>query len=756
MQITNRRMMMLLIGMTIISSVIHSQSTFDHRDLSSIGEPNLVKIAAQLDAGHPVQKHYLAAQLPDLYWEWDPEPRWLSGFGYGLRTFFGSLGYGRYFFGSTLLDDQHVEVEIRFSASETTYCQTYRRDLGYPASGVGVFRGSAWDISDPNAPRRLNLCFVEDNDQKPANLTWDPDESSLGSREYLFVMASDYDGTGLTYQSTDGRTADVLYAWWPRLETGHPFFESDPATLTIGLALIYDFQAVPDLEQISLSWAFEEVGADSFKLYAGTAPSPDSIRTTLPVDARTYKHSGLTHGIPYYYRLEAVSSTGEVLYRSRELGAFPHQLTWNMSLVGEWNELDSYGDIWGYTAPDGKEYALLCARDDGLSIIDISANPPVEVSFVPSLLPEMDAKDVKVYDHYAILIKEYEPAQVIDLSNPANPATVSTIHIGPSEGGGGAHNAFVEGNHLYTMGDHGVGGLTIFDLTNPPAPLKVGEYQQHYYHDGYVRNNTGYFAATVNGVDILDLTDKASPALIANVNYDGAWAHNCWTTEDGNYLIIGDENGTAGNWSRIFDISDLSDISMVSEHIVDSSAIVHNSYVLDNYLYVAHYTEGVRIVDISDPTSPVEVAYYDTYPSQQYGFFGCWSVYPYFASGKIIASDLQTGLYVLGVDWPAVAVGLPSDPLPADFSLAQNYPNPFNAVTTIRYDLPRETEMTLAIFDLLGREVARLVESRQQPGHHQAIWTGTTAEGRELPSGIYIARLAKPNYTESIKMLLLK
>ena len=756
MQITNRRTMLIVTGMTIISSAMNAQSALDYPDFHSIGDPNPVRAAAQVDFGYQVQQDFSAAYLPDLYWEWDPEPRWLSGIGFGGRTFFGSLGFGRNFFGSSLLDDEYVEVELRFSSSETTYCQTYRRDLGYPASGVGEFRGSAWDISDPNTPRRLNICFVEDNNQKPANLTWDPDESSLGSREYLFVMASDYDGTGLTYQGTDIGTADALYGWWPRQETGHPFFETDPATLTIRLAFIYGFQALPDLEQISLSWAFEEVGADSFRLYAGTVPSPNTILTTLPVDARTYLHSGLTIGTIFYYRMEAVSSTGERLFRSREVRAFPQQLTSNMSLAGEWNGLDTYGDIWGYTAPDGKEYALLCARNAGLSIIDISASPPLEVGFVPSLFPGNDAKDVKVYDHYAILIKQHEPAQVIDLSNPANPVTVSTIHIGPGEEGGGAHNAFVEGSYLYTMGDHGLGGLTIFDLTNPAAPLKVGEYQPYYYHDGYVRNDTGYFAAAENGVDILNLANKASPTFIANVNYDGSWAHNCWTTENGNHLIIGDENGTSGKWTRIFDISDLNNISMIAEYIVDSSAIVHNSYVRDNYLYVAHYTEGIRLVDITDPASPVEVAFYDTYPLQQYGFFGNWSLYPYFASGKIIASDMQTGLYVLDVDWTALGVELPSDPLPDDFSLAQNYPNPFNPVTTIHYQLPRGTDVSLVVLDLLGREVAGLVDSRQQAGRHQILWTGTTVEGQEVPSGIYFARLVTPGYSKSIKMLLLK
>ena len=94
--------------------------------------------------------------------------------------------------------------------------------------------------------------------------------------------------------------------------------------------------------------------------------------------------------------------------------------------------------------------------------------------------------------------------------------------------------------------------------------------------------------------------------------------------------------------------------------------------------------------------------------------------------------------------------------LPAEFALRQNYPNPFNPATTIQFDLPVATEVHLAGYDLLGREVALLARDRREAGYHQVIWNGKTATGREVPSGIYIARLVTPEYRKSIKMLLLK
>lgn len=94
--------------------------------------------------------------------------------------------------------------------------------------------------------------------------------------------------------------------------------------------------------------------------------------------------------------------------------------------------------------------------------------------------------------------------------------------------------------------------------------------------------------------------------------------------------------------------------------------------------------------------------------------------------------------------------------IPKIFDLEQNYPNPFNPVSTIQYEIPHASEVSLIVYDILGREVTRLVDGYMEPGYHQTQWDGRNVNGQELPSGIYIARLVTPEYTKSIKMVLLR
>ena len=77
-------------------------------------------------------------------------------------------------------------------------------------------------------------------------------------------------------------------------------------------------------------------------------------------------------------------------------------------------------------------------------------------------------------------------------------------------------------------------------------------------------------------------------------------------------------------------------------------------------------------------------------------------------------------------------------------------------MSTIRYELPHASDVSLIVYDLLAREVASLVDSHMEPGYHQIQWNGWNASGKGVPSGIYIARLVTLEYTNYIKMLLLK
>jgi hypothetical protein len=88
---------------------------------------------------------------------------------------------------------------------------------------------------------------------------------------------------------------------------------------------------------------------------------------------------------------------------------------------------------------------------------------------------------------------------------------------------------------------------------------------------------------------------------------------------------------------------------------------------------------------------------------------------------------------------------------PKRFTLSQNYPNPFNPTTTISYDLPKESFVSLKVFDLLGREVASLVSEEMSAGNHSRQWNTSN-----VSSGIYFYRLQAGTFTETKKLVLLR
>ena len=89
--------------------------------------------------------------------------------------------------------------------------------------------------------------------------------------------------------------------------------------------------------------------------------------------------------------------------------------------------------------------------------------------------------------------------------------------------------------------------------------------------------------------------------------------------------------------------------------------------------------------------------------------------------------------------------------IPDDFRLEQNYPNPFNPSTKIRYGLPKESNVVLTVYNILGEEVAKLVNDVQSAGYYEANFAATN-----LSSGIYVYRISAGSFTQIRKMLLIK
>lgn len=93
---------------------------------------------------------------------------------------------------------------------------------------------------------------------------------------------------------------------------------------------------------------------------------------------------------------------------------------------------------------------------------------------------------------------------------------------------------------------------------------------------------------------------------------------------------------------------------------------------------------------------------------------------------------------------------------PQDFPLEQNYPNPFNSGTVIRFALPADGAVELAVYNLAGQKVAALVDGERQAGAYAVRWDGRDDTGRSLASGLYLYRIKADGYEQTRKLLLVR
>ena len=344
------------------------------------------------------------------------------------------------------------------------------------------------------------------------------------------------------------------------------------------------------------------------------------------------------------------------------------------SILGSTFNADSGNDSWGWTDPqDGSEYALM-GVNNGTVFIDIS-DPinPVYLGKLPTYTTSSSWRDVKVYNNYAFVVSEAggHGMQVFDLTRlreVANPPETFTedAHY---DGFGSAHNIVINEvtGYAYGVGTSSYsGGAHFVNIQDPLNPVGEGGYSgSGYSHDAQVITYNGpdtdytgreiYVGSNENQVAIVDVTDKANPILISSATYtNDAYTHQGWFTEDLNYFIVGDEldeqNFGFNTRAIVFDFTDLDNPQFDFDYFGTTTAIDHNGYTKDNKYYLANYTAGMRVLDISDLQNQniSEYGYFDTYPSNNLASFsGAWNVYPYFESGNIVISNYSDGDFFL-------------------------------------------------------------------------------------------------------------
>ncbi|MCZ6657650.1 MAG: choice-of-anchor B family protein [Gammaproteobacteria bacterium] len=333
-------------------------------------------------------------------------------------------------------------------------------------------------------------------------------------------------------------------------------------------------------------------------------------------------------------------------------------------------------DVWGWTDPqDASEYALV-GMNNGVAFVNLTdPDNPIVVGRMPTATVNATWRDIKVAQDHAFVVADNagnHGMQVFDLTRLRNAGPNQTFPADITYADfGSAHNIAIDeqSNFAYVVGSNTcAGGLHMIDLNTPQNPLFAGCHDADgNTHDAQCITYTGpdpdyagneiCFASNESRVAIVDVSSKPSPVTLASFTYPNlAYVHQSWLTEDQRFLFVGDEldeqASGANTRTLVFDVSDLDAPVFLYGHLATTPSIDHNMYVAGNRLYQANYTAGLRILEFTDLStdSLTEVASFDTRPeSNAASFDGAWSVYPYFASGVIVVSDIQRGLLVLSM-----------------------------------------------------------------------------------------------------------
>lgn len=431
----------------------------------------------------------------------------------------------------------------------------------------------------------------------------------------------------------------------------------------------------------------------------------------------------------------------------------------NIDLLGTWDDAgilpngtsvnNRYSSCWGY-AQKGREYAIVGAQN-GTYIVDIT-NPksPVKKGFIPGRKSQSIWREYKTYKNYLYCVSDDTGAsfQIVDLSTlPDSISVVSDNTILFSRG----HTISIDQDKMYISG--GNNALTVYSLADPKRPKLLREIRADnpaasLAHDVYVHKDTIWGSFGYGGFEVYHFQKDNTFKLLGSFKqYPFAgYNHSSLLLPDGKNLVMMDEV-PASLPIKVVDISDLSDIKLVTTFTGGSSATPHNPFPAPNKrVAVTYYQDGLQIYDLSNPKNPKRTGFFDTHYQSDTtnttgGYLGAWSAYTELPSLNVIVVDMQNGLYVLDA---RKAYGLTinnKDILNEE--VASAFPNPIQDEITLR--AINDENADLQIIDLTGRVVWQQNDT--------ALDGFRLSTKNILSTGIYILKINNQRFTQSIKIV---
>ena len=293
------------------------------------------------------------------------------------------------------------------------------------------------------------------------------------------------------------------------------------------------------------------------------------------------------------------------------------------------------------------------AQRGSLRIFDVSdPRAPRQVGVLPSSGDDRaDYNDVKLVDagarRFAILAGGQTP--VVEVTDPAAPRLTGLI-------GEYSHSVFVDeqgGRQLLYLATYGQ-DVPVFDVTDPTAPLPLGRALGPVgmrVHDLFADDGMIYANGSEHGFVVLDARSSIGQATVLG-STDAKFSHASWVGVLGGRRVAlhGDEGH--GAHLRVLDVDPASPtfLADIGSWQTREEVSIHNLMLVGDTAYIAHYQDGVRVLDVSDPTAPRQIAYYNTWDvatGRTGPFSGAIGIDVDAATGLVYVADTERGLLVL-------------------------------------------------------------------------------------------------------------
>lgn len=340
-----------------------------------------------------------------------------------------------------------------------------------------------------------------------------------------------------------------------------------------------------------------------------------------------------------------------------------------------------------------------------------------------------------VGDTAYVLSGEPTVISTVDFSNPSNPVILDQVI---PEGYSNYYRISIYGNYLYLIGWE---STIIYDISNPSEITEAGSFEiATNGHTNYTFDHYLILQTRNEQLIMFDLANPLAPGAISTFRVGG----HCFEMRVSNDVLY------AVMYTQLYviDISNPASWRLLTVEELGNDGLYQGNHceLYGDFLYLASEGYGLAVYDISSPGAPERVGYYDT-P----GTAKSVAVNDNIA---LVADFTGLGIYDCSDALGTSDRSIPN--LPTQLALLPNYPNPFNSSTVIRFEIGTKSNVAIDIVDLLGRQVAVLVDGIYESGQHSIRWDGSDMNGQVVSSGHYFVRAQSGGISKNLPVTLLK